>query len=106
MPSHIVTEAEELAASAVTEYILQTTPAASGYHCRHCLGLMLVTTTPAGEPILECAHCRWAVAAVETVISEVFAADGKLARIVKLMATTGCSYDLAVASLRDCCGVN
>lgn len=102
--SSIVSEVEQDAAEALTEYVLQTTPAASGYFCRPCGGQMIVTTTPAGEPVIECPHCHWTVAAVETVISEVFATDGRLARIIKLMATTGCGYDLAGAVLADCCG--
>lgn len=104
MPNHIVTEVEAMAAECITEYVLETSPQAAGYHCQHCLGLMVVTTTPAGEPILECRHCGWTVAAVETVITEVFKADSRLAKIVKLMATTGASYELAARALADCCG--
>ena len=102
--NHIVTEVEEMAASTVCEYILQTAPEAPGYYCRHCLGLMTLGTTPAGEPVIECKHCGWTVAAVETVITEVFKTDSRLAKIVKLMATTGASYELAASAIADCCG--
>lgn len=106
MPSHILTEAEQMAAECVTEYVLAAGPSARPYYCRHCLSPMHLTTTPACEPVLSCDNprCAWTVSAHLAVVNEVFSADSRLSHIVRLMATTGASYDLAVRALDDCCG--